>query len=104
MEKTKIKDKIQTIYLKYIFCDNSNNNLSENKNSAIENISKDMALQYYSKSQNLIIERGENGKPYFAGENEIFFNGTHSKDLIAVAMSDKLIGVDGEYIKKRDFF
>ena len=103
MEKTKIKDKIQTIYLKYIFCDNSNNNLSENKNSAIENISKDMALQYYSKSQNLIIERGENGKPYFAGENEIFFNGTHSKDLISVAMSDKLIGVDGEYIKKRDF-
>ncbi|TKZ35169.1 4'-phosphopantetheinyl transferase superfamily protein [Brachyspira catarrhinii] len=62
-----------------------------------------MALQYYSKSQNLTIERGENGKPYFAGENEIFFNGTHSKDLIAVAISDKLIGVDGEYIKKRDF-
>ena len=106
MEKTK-KDKIQTIYLKYIFCDNSNNNLSENKNSKnskIENISKDMASKYYSKSQNLIIERGENGKPYFAGENEIFFNGTHSKDLISVAMSDKLIGVDGEFIKKRNFF
>ena len=106
MEKTK-KDKIQTIYLKYIFCDNSNNNLSENKNSKnskIENISKDMASKYYSKSQNLIIERGENGKPYFASENEIFFNGTHSKDLIAVAMSDKLIGVDGEFIKKRNFF
>ena len=99
MEKTKIKGKIQTIYLKYVFCENSN----ENKNSAIENISKDMALQYYSKSQNLIVERGENGKPYFAGENEIFFNGTHSKDLISVAMSDKLIGADGEYIKKRDF-
>ena len=106
LEKTK-KDKIQTIYLKYIFCDNSNNNLSENKNSKnskIENISKDMASKYYSKSQNLIIERGENGKPYFAGENEIFFNGTHSKDLISVAMSDKLIGVDGEFIKKRNFF
>ena len=106
LEKTK-KDKIQTIYLKYIFCDNSNNNLSENKNSKnskIENISKDMASKYYSKSQNLIIERGENGKPYFASENEIFFNGTHSKDLIAVAMSDKLIGVDGEFIKKRNFF
>ena len=102
MEKTKIKDKIQTIYLKYVFCENSNEN-KNSKISKIENISKDMALQYYSKSQNLIIERGENGKPYFAGENEIFFNGTHSKDLISVAMSDKLIGVDGEYIKKRDF-
>ena len=101
MEKTKRIDKIQTIYLKYIF----SNNLNENsKNYKIENISKDMALQFYSKSENLIIERGENGKPYFAGENEIFFNGTHSKDLIAVAMADKLIGVDGEFLKKRNFF
>lgn len=100
MEKTKRIDKIQTIYLKYIFSDNLN------ENSKIENISKDMALQFYSKSENLnlIIERGKNGKPYFAGENEIFFNGTHSKDLIAVAMTDKLIGVDGEFLKKRNFF
>lgn len=101
MEKTKRIDNIQTIYLKYIF----SNNLNENsKNYNIENISNDMALQFYSKSENLIIERGENGKPYFAGENEIFFNGTHSKDLIAVAMADKLIGVDGEFLKKRNFF
>lgn len=98
MEKTKRIDKIQTIYLKYIFSDNLN------ENPKIENISKDMALQFYSKSENLIIERGENGKPYFAGENEIFFNGTNSKDLIAVAMADKLIGVDGEFLKKRNFF
>ena len=111
MEKTKIKDKIQTIYLKYTFCNNLNNSNenknSENKNSTIENISKDMALKYYSKPKNLIIERCKNGKPYFlneTGENDIFFNGTHSKDLIAVAMSDKLIGVDGEFIKKRNFF
>lgn len=107
MEKTKRIDKIQTIYLKYIFSDNLNENKNENsKNYNIENISKDMALQFYSKSENLnlIIERGENGKPYFAGENEIFFNGTHSKDLIAVAMADKLIGVDGESLKKRNFF
>ena len=108
MEKTKRKDKIQTIYLKYAFCDNLNNSNenknSEDKNSTIENISKDMASKYYSKPQDLIIERGENGKPYFSGENDIFFNGTHSKDLIAVAMSDKLIGVDGEFIKKRNFF
>lgn len=104
MEKTKRIDKIQTIYLKYIFSDNLNEN--KNENSKIENISKDMALQFYSKSENLnlIIERGENGKPYFASENEIFFNGTHSKDLIAVAMADKLIGVDGEFLKKRNFF
>ena len=103
MEKTKIKDKIQTIYLKYIFCENSSESENNNsKNSNIEIISKDMAFQYYSKPD-LIIERGENGKPYFAGESDIFFNGTHSKDLIAVAMADKLIGVDGEFIKKRNF-
>lgn len=128
----KKKDKIQTIYLKYIFSKNSDKNLSENvdKNSnnynnsnlenitnitniTIENISKDMALKYYSKSQdlildnlnvnNLIIERGENGKPYFKDINDLFFNGTHSKDLMAVAMSDNLVGIDGEFLKKRNF-
>lgn len=107
MEKTKRIDKIQTIYLKYIFSDNSNKTENKNKNSKtskIENISKDLGLQFYSKSENLIIERDENGKPYFAGENEIFFNGTHSKDLISVAMADKLIGLDGEFLKKRNFF
>ena len=47
------------IYLKYTFCNNLNNSNenknSENKNSTIENISKDMALKYYSKPKNLII-------------------------------------------------
>lgn len=104
----KRKNKIQTIYLKYIFNENSGKNLNANEDDNIENISKDMALKYYSNSlnltlENLIIERGENGKPYFKGENEIFFNGTHSKDLIAVAMSDKFMGVDGEFVKKRNF-
>ena len=110
MEKTKIKDKIQTIYLKYTFCDNLNNSNenknSENKNSTIENISKDMALKYYSKPKNLIIERCKNGKPYFlneTGENDIFFNGSHSQDLLSVAMSDKSVGIDVEFIKKRNF-
>lgn len=135
----KRKDKIQTIYLKYIFSENLNKNLSENadknsnnynnsnynnynlENLTIENISKDMALKYYFKSQdlildnsntnnlnannliNLIIERGENGKPYFKDINDLFFNGTHSKDLMAVAMSDNLVGIDGEFLKKRNF-
>lgn len=110
----KRKNKIQTIYLKYIFNKNSGKNLNANEDANIENInnieniSKDMALKYYSNSfnltlENLIIERGENGKPYFKGENDIFFNGTHSKDLIAVAMSDKFVGVDGEFFKKRNF-
>lgn len=93
MEKTNKKDKIQTIYLKYIF----------NENSNIEDISKDMAIKYYSKPTDLIIERGENGKPYFSGETKIFFNGSHSKDLLSVAMSDKSVGIDVEFIKKRNF-
>ena len=89
MEKTNKKDKIQTIYLKYIF----------NENSNIEDISKDMAIKYYSKPTNLIIERGENGKPYFSGGTKIFFNGSHSKDLLSVAMSDKSVGIDVEYVR-----
>lgn len=115
----KKKDKIQTIYLKYIFNKNSDKNLTENEKSNIEkkvnieNIAKYMALKYYSNSQNftlenstienLIIERGENGKPYFKDKNDTFFNGTHSKDLIAVAISDNFIGLDGEFLKKRNF-
>lgn len=83
----------KTIYLKYIY----------DKDANIENISKDMAMEYYSKSEDLIIKREENGKPYFCGEENIFFNGSHSKDLIAVAISDKFIGIDAEFIKKRNF-
>lgn len=86
------KDKI--IRLNYIF----------NRYSNIENISKDMAINYYSKSQNLTINKADSGKPYFENIDDLFFNGTNTKDLTAVIMSDSEVGIDAEFIKKRNFF
>ena len=83
------------IYLKYVFNNEYNGN--------IESLSKEMAYKHYNKN-NLIIKRNDNGKPYFENENNIFFNGSHSNDLICVGMSDRLIGIDAEFIKERKFF
>lgn len=82
------------IYLKYVFNNEYNGN--------IESLSKEMAYKHYSKN-NLTIKRNDNGKPYFENEDNIFFNGSHSNDLICVGMSDRLIGVDTEFIKERKF-
>ena len=83
------------IYLKYVFNNEYNGN--------IESLSKEMAYKHYNKN-NLTIKRNDNGKPYFENEDNIFFNGSHSNDLICVGMSDRLIGVDAEFIKERKFF
>ena len=83
------------IYLKYVFNNEYNGN--------IESLSKEMANKHYNKDS-LIIKRNNNGKPYFENEDNIFFNGSHSKDLICVGMSDSLIGLDAEFIKERKFF
>lgn len=83
------------IYLKYVFNNEYNGN--------IESLSKEIAYKHYNKN-NLTIKRNDNGKPYFENEDNIFFNGSHSNDLICVGMSDRLIGVDAEFIKERKFF
>ncbi|WP_295297312.1 4'-phosphopantetheinyl transferase superfamily protein [uncultured Brachyspira sp.] len=83
------------IYLKYVFNNEYNGN--------IESLSKEMAYKHYNKN-NLTIKRNDNGKPYFENEDNIFFNGSHSNDLICVGMSDRLIGIDAEFIKERKFF
>jgi len=68
----------------------------------IESMARGMAAKYYDKTSDLILKRTENGKPYFYDE-DIFFNGAHSKDLKAVIISRKLVGIDVEFIKKRNF-
>lgn len=42
------------------------------------------------------IEVGEHGKPYLAGHQEIYFNISHCQNAIAVAVSDRPVGVDVE--------
>ena len=75
------------IYLRYVFNNEYNGN--------IESLSKEMANKHYNRD-GLIIKRNDNGKPYFENENNIFFNGSHSNDLICVGMS-------AEFIKERKF-
>ena len=82
------------IYLKYVFNNEYNGN--------IESLSKEMAYKHYNKN-GLVIRRNDNGKPYFENDGNIFFNGSHSKDLICVGVSDNVIGLDAEFIKERKF-
>ncbi|MBR5935627.1 MAG: 4'-phosphopantetheinyl transferase superfamily protein [Bacteroidaceae bacterium] len=42
------------------------------------------------------IEVGEHGKPYLAGHQDIHFNISHCQNAIAVAVSDRPVGIDVE--------
>lgn len=45
------------------------------------------------------IENGENGKPFFSGGEDIFFNLSHSGEYVLCAVSDGEVGCDIEEIK-----
>ena len=55
--------------------------------------------EYGIDTDNLTIEKGEYGKPYFAEREDIFFNISHSGDYAAAAVSDSPIGIDIQVIK-----
>ncbi len=42
------------------------------------------------------IAYGEREKPYIKGHKDVYFNLSHSKDMVVLALSDKEIGVDTE--------
>ncbi|MCL2592648.1 MAG: 4'-phosphopantetheinyl transferase superfamily protein [Defluviitaleaceae bacterium] len=44
----------------------------------------------------LSIAKDKNGKPFFADYNELYFSLTHSKNMIVLAFSDEVIGIDVE--------
>ncbi|MBR1626078.1 MAG: 4'-phosphopantetheinyl transferase superfamily protein [Bacteroidales bacterium] len=46
------------------------------------------------------IAKEEKGKPYFKYNDKVHFSVTDSKDYIAVAVCDKRIGIDIEYLRK----
>ena len=46
---------------------------------------------------NYDIIKNKNGKPYLK-DNNVFFNISHKKDIIGIAVSKKAIGLDIEYI------
>ena len=47
----------------------------------------------------LKISADENGKPYFKNHPQFHFNISHSKDIIAVAVSSAPVGVDAEKLR-----
>lgn len=53
------------------------------------------------KNSQLSFYKNKFGKPYIRGNNNLFFNVSHSKSWVCVAISDKEIGIDIEEIKKR---
>lgn len=54
--------------------------------------------QYYKVDvESIKLFTNDYGKPYLFGENNIYFNITHSGDYIVCAISDKEIGVDLQY-------
>lgn len=46
------------------------------------------------------IEKGENGKPYASNFSKLYFNLSHSQNLVICVISKKQVGVDVEFIKE----
>lgn len=51
-------------------------------------------------NENVKISIGKNNKPILKYPNNLYFNISHSNDLVACAISDVDVGVDIEYMKK----
>lgn len=47
-------------------------------------------------SEDYRIDRGEKGKPFYCGVENVFFNISHSGDYVVCAVSDREIGIDIE--------
>ena len=54
------------------------------------------------KPEELIISKGEQGKPYIEGHPEFYFNISHAGDMVAIAYGNSLVGIDIEHIRCRE--
>jgi len=54
-------------------------------------------------NEDIVFEKGENGKPYIQNNPKFQFNISHTRNAIAVAFSDGEIGVDIERLSSADF-
>lgn len=73
-------------------------------NSKCLSLGASLLLMHAFKEQGIVgpvILLGENGKPYFEGEDGAFFNLSHSGEMAACAFSDADVGIDIE--KNKDF-
>ena len=64
-------------------------------------ILKEAVFREYSIDTNdLKIEKGEHGKPYFSDRKDIFFNISHSGDYAAAAVGNVPLGVDVQVMSR----
>ena len=59
-------------------------------------------LARYISDDDLIIERGEFGKPYLRDFQELHFNVSHSGEKLLIAISNTPVGIDIEQIRPRN--
>ena len=52
--------------------------------------------------EELVVLKGEQGKPYIAGCPEFYFNISHSGDVVAIAYGNIPVGIDVEIIRCRE--
>ncbi|MDO5564514.1 MAG: 4'-phosphopantetheinyl transferase superfamily protein [Eubacteriales bacterium] len=74
----------------------------------IENTKKDILLKKAFEEVNLkyedcIIEKNKYGKPYIRNKKNIFYNISHSKEKVAIIISNVEVGIDIEKIRDIDY-
>lgn len=76
-------------------------------NSEVSDLARAQVIQLATSdlhilSEAVVLKEGEHGKPYIDGYSEWQFNISHTIGMIAIAVSDKPIGIDIEKIQKQD--
>ena len=52
--------------------------------------------------EELIMDKGQQGKPYIVGYQDFCFNISHAGDMVAIAYGDSPVGIDIEHIRCRE--
>lgn len=71
--------------------------------SSIEQTAFRMKQRYFNEYPDYTILRTENGRPYFAHTDALFFNGSHTKKYCITAMAEKHLAVDIEQCRPKHF-
>ena len=71
--------------------------------SRIEETAIEMQKRYFNNHPAYTILRTQNGKPYFAHTDTLFFSGSHTKKYCITVMAEKDIAVDIEQCRPKRF-
>ena len=71
--------------------------------SSIEETAMEMQKRYFNDHPAYTILRTQNGKPYFAHTDTLFFSGSHTKNHCITVMAEKDIAVDIEQCRSKRF-